>query len=112
MVPPADGRRSIAALQNTFHCGSREKPRKRGQRPLGDSRDTTSKIGSDCSAVLQIAKKRPERCYHQPGPHGTQLTCVTQNESGDMRCAQHVEVRSPVSKSLRQELLNDRHVVE
>ena len=37
---------------------------------------------------------------------------VTHHESGDVRCTQHGEVRSPVVKSLGQELLNDGHVVE
>ena len=46
MVPPANGRLSIAALQNTFHRGSRQKPRKRGKRPVGDRGDATSQIGS------------------------------------------------------------------
>jgi hypothetical protein len=38
--------------------------------------------------------------------------CVAHNESGDVRCAEQGEVRSPVVKSCGQELLNDGHVVE
>ena len=37
---------------------------------------------------------------------------VARNEFGGVRCAEHGEVRSPVVKSLGQELLNDGHVVE
>ena len=37
---------------------------------------------------------------------------MTQNESGDVRCLYHGEVRNRVVKSLGQELLSDRHVVE
>jgi hypothetical protein len=37
---------------------------------------------------------------------------VTQNESSDVRCLYHGEVRNRVVKSLGQELLRDGHVVE
>lgn len=86
--------------------------RKRGKRPIGDSGDTGGKIGSDYSTVSQITKERPKRRYHQPSPHRTQLTCVTQNESGDVRCPYHGEVWNYVVKSIGQELLRDGHVVE
>ena len=79
---------------------------------LGTVGTQASKIGSDYSAVPQITKERPKRRYHQPGPHRTQLMCVTQNESGDVRCPYHGEVRNRVVKSLGQELLRDGHVVE
>src|ERR1700722_7282503 len=87
MVPPAKGRFSIAAFQNTFPRGGRQKSRKRGKRPIGDSGDPASKIGSDFSEVTQIAEERPKRRYHEPGPHRTQLTRVTHHESGDVRRA-------------------------
>ena len=58
MVPPADGRRSIATRQNTFHRGSRQKPRKRGKRPIGDSGDAAGKIGSDCVSFRQACVTR------------------------------------------------------
>ena len=112
MVPPAYGRFPITALQNTFYVAGWKKPRKRGKRPVGDSGNATSKICSDGSAVPQIAKERPQSRYHQLGPHRTQLMRMTRNESGDVRWTQRGEVRSPIVKSLGQELLNDGNVVE
>src|SRR5580692_11322815 len=112
MVPPAYSRFSITALQNTLYVAGWKKPRNRGKRPVWDSGNATSKICSDGSAVLQIAKERPKSRYHQLGPHRTQLMRVTRNESGDVRCTQRGEVRSPIVKSLGQELLNDGNVVE
>ena len=60
MVPPADGRFSITALQNTLYLAGWKKPRKRGKRPVGDRGDATSKISSDGSAVPQIAERTTE----------------------------------------------------
>jgi hypothetical protein len=44
--------------------------------------------------------------------HWAQPPCLANNESGHIACSQLAKVRSPIVKSLGQELLNDRHVVE
>ena len=96
MVPPTNRGLPITALQKPFHCSSGEKPRQGGKRPVGDSGHASSQIGCDGSAVSQVSKERSERCYHNPGPHWTQLMHVSDHEAGDVRGAQQGEIRSPV----------------
>ena len=57
MVPSANSRLPVATLQKPLHCSRWQKPRKRGKRPVGNGGHATSQIGSDCSAVSQIAEK-------------------------------------------------------
>ena len=62
--------------------------------------------------MQQLAQKRTQRCGHELGASGTQLVCMTADESDDISSTKLIQVNQARAESLRQQGVNEWLVVE
>ena len=68
-------------------------------------------IQRDVSAVAQVTEKGSECRHQESGSSRAEPMSVTLHKPGDIGGTKRGEIRSPVAKSLSQELINEGHVV-